>query len=83
MNGFNIKLRTIDDSKNFAIGCPNIFKSKFFWHFFKRNNLFFVRHSVIDMPQSLNFNLLKKTAFLVDRCKNFTIIGLPFFPGGR
>ena len=55
----------------------------FFWDSFKRSNLFFVRHSVIDMPQSLNFDLLKKTAFLIDRCRNFTIIGLPFFPGGR
>ena len=41
MNGFNIKLRTIDDSKNFATGCPNIFKSKFFLGFFQKKQSFF------------------------------------------
>ena len=41
MNGLNIKLRTIDYSKNFTIRCPNIFKSKFFGESFSKEAIFF------------------------------------------
>ena len=82
MNELNIKLRTIDYNKILLLNVQAFLNPNFFLDSLKKSNLFFVRHSVIDILQSLNFDLLKKTAFLVDLCKNF-IISLPFFPGGR